>query len=974
MLNTKITSGVRRTAITKSFLHTTSRVALIAAVSFNSSQAVFAADAPATQVAQAGQTAAVEEVVVTGTRVIRDGYEAPTPLTVIGVETLEQAVPANLGAVLNQMPSIAGGTTPQNQNSSAGGGRTGLSATDLRGLGSVRTLVLLDGQRSVGSVLSGEVDINTIPQALVSRVDVVTGGASAAYGSDAVSGVVNFVLDKKFVGVKGEVSGGVTSYGDDKNTKVSLTGGFGFSDDRGHFLISGELAHNDGIHQITPARAWAYTGTQIIINPSYSATNTSVPHWLVVTGAASAAATYGGIIVNGPLKGTAFDNNGTPYKYAYGPIFSDPWTVGSPTWQANQGHNAGGLDAQGSRQGLFTRASYDVTDDIHVYLQASFNAAAFDTLGINSGFNAIGTLTLKTDNAYLPASIKQQAQAAGITSFGFGKFFTFTQYTGNFERRVQRYVGGADGKFDAFDTAWSWNAYYQKGVTLTSEKAPRTVNSARFLAALDSVIAPDGTPVCRSNLTGGNPGCIPIDPFGVGLESPQAVTWVTGTPLRNQHFEQNVEAFSISGEPFSVWAGPVSVATGLEHRRESVRGYVDPTFQSGWYLGNYRASIGAYDVTEGFLETVIPIVKDEPWARSLDFDAAVRFTGYSTSGFVTTYKVGAIYQVIDDIRFRVTRSRDIRAPNLQELFNAGSQGVSDVFDPENGNVRVVAQTLTRGNPALQPEKADTTGLGVVLTPRVAPGFTASVDYYSIDIGNAISSLTAQQILNQCLAEKVQQFCVGLTRGLVQGAFVGFSQVIVQPYNFALLRAKGIDFDASYRFMASDIVSSWNGDLAVHALATHYIQNLSNPGIPGALVVDTAGSNRAAGPPSWRYNLNVTYTNKPLTLGLTARGLSGGTIDNAYVQCTAGSCPVTSTIHETIDKNSVAGALYFDGNIQYEFEAAGATAIAFLSVQNIANKDPATVPQAPGLFYVGSYNSNLYDTLGRVFRGGIRFKM
>lgn len=205
------------------------------------SQAAFAA-------AEAAQAASTEpeEIVVTGTRIVRDGYEAPTPTTVIGIEALQTAAPANIADYLHEMPIVVGGNTSSNTNSGASSGTGGLNTIGLRNLGQERTLVLLDGARSVQSHLNGGIDINTFPQELVSRVDVVTGGASASYGSDAMSGVVNFVLDKTFTGVKGEVSGGLTSYGDGGNWKVTLTAGTPFAGGRGHFLINGLLTLPEG--------------------------------------------------------------------------------------------------------------------------------------------------------------------------------------------------------------------------------------------------------------------------------------------------------------------------------------------------------------------------------------------------------------------------------------------------------------------------------------------------------------------------------------------------------------------------------------------------------------------------------------------------------------------------------------------------------------------------------------------------------
>ena len=250
-----------------------------------SAAAIFAMTAPHAAYAQApaqtAQTPNVEEIVVTGTRIIRDGYEAPTPLSVLGSTEIEAAAPANIADFVNQLPSLAGSSTPRSTTAGVSAGNTGINALALRGLGANRTLILLDGQRVAASTLTGLVDINGFPQALISRVDVVTGGASAAWGSDAISGVINFVLDKKFVGLKGELQGGVTTYGDDRSYKMALTGGTGFASDRGHFLVSAENSYVDGIRGLP--RPW-YTGVKTLINPAYGTgpgQSTSVPQLLI---------------------------------------------------------------------------------------------------------------------------------------------------------------------------------------------------------------------------------------------------------------------------------------------------------------------------------------------------------------------------------------------------------------------------------------------------------------------------------------------------------------------------------------------------------------------------------------------------------------------------------------------------------------------------------------------------------------------
>ena len=945
-------------------LTTVSATALLMAFSAGAAQAQTAAP-------QTAQAAPVEEIIVTGTRVQRDGYEAPTPLTVVGIEQIEAAAPTNIAEFVQSMPQIAGSATPQTSNSSISSGTAGLNTLNLRNLGSTRTLVLLDGQRSVGSTLENIVDVNTFPQALISRVDVVTGGASAAYGSDALSGVVNFVLDKKYQGVKGEVSGGVTTYGDDRSWKVSISAGHGFANDRGHFLLSGEIIAKDGIFGNN--RAWNGTGTYTIVNPAYGTTaglTTTVPHFLVVSGAQPDTATRGGIITSTALKGIAFGAGGTPYQFNYGALTNDPWTVGG-NWQANQFNNEGTLDGAEKRQGVFTRFAYDVTDNVNVYLQASWNNVRVQQNSAPA--YQLGNLTIKSDNAFLPAAVAAQAAALKITQFGMGKFLSDlpTRGTDN-ARRVQRYVVGAEGKIDAFESTWSWDAYYQKGVTLASETLPKITNNAALAFAIDAVRNANGTIVCRSAVAQAA-GCVPLNIFGTGVASQAAINYVIGTPHRNEKFQQDVQAISVTGEPFTTWAGPVSLATGIEHRREAVSGYVDPIYNSGWNVGNFLVTTGAYEVTEGFIETVVPLAKDQVWAKALDINAAARFTGYSTSGFVTTGKVGASWSLIDDIRFRATRSRDIRAPNLQELFANGASNTNTVQDRFNNNAVTSYVGFTVGNPNLVPEKADTTGLGVVVQPQFFPGFQASFDYYNIEIDGTIDTVSAQNIVDLCFAGR-QEYCSALTRGIGSGGASIFSRILIQPFNFVAKTNRGYDIEASYNTRLDNINDSWAGTVGLRLLATHFLKNYTNTGLVPP--TDTVGSNGGNGPPNWRYNFQFTYSNEPVSFSLTGRGFSGGNTNNSYIQCTSG-CPAATSFNETININTMAGALYWDANISYKIPVGdmGETQL-FLTVRNLTNKDPEIFAQGPAGtgFLTQATNPGLYDQLGRVFRASVRFKM
>ncbi len=925
---------------------------------------------PITTLAQElpGSTPSIEEVLVTGSRIKRDGFDAPTPVTVIGEETIEAAAPENLADFVNDLPSVVGSQTPQNSNLSFSNGQAGINALNLRGLGTVRTLVLLDGRRSVPSSITGIVDINSVPQALVQRVEIVTGGASAAYGSDAMSGVVNFILDKDFSGVKGELSGGETNYGDDESWKASLTGGFGFADGRGRLLLNVEHADRAGIYGVP--RSWNNQGWYIMNNPAYTPDG-GVPQRLVVNNASFTSATLGGIILNTSLRGTTFGEGGVPRQFDYGPLVSDPWMQGGE-WRSNQFNFYNTLDQEVERTGLFGRVSYDISDSLSVFGEVAYNDA--ETLSWQLQQFNVGNIAVHAGNPFIPDEIAARMADEGITQFTLGSMngdVPTIAFDGT--REVTRYTAGLEGRFELLDTEWDWNAYYQKGTADSSETGFNIYAKERFANALDAVSDPvTGDPVCRSTLTDPGNGCVPYNPMGLGVNSQAVLDYILGSPHRDQTFTQEVAAATISGSPLELWAGPLSIAAGVERREEKVTGNADEiSLTNGWFAGNYLASFGKYHVAEAFLETLIPLAVDLPWAQSLDLNAAIRRTDYSVSGLVSTWKVGATWQPIDDIRFRVTRSRDIRAPNLNELFAAGTANTNTVRDPFNNDQSVQYQGLRVGNTALRPEEADTLGIGVVMQPRFLDGFTVSVDYYDVEIVDVIDGVGAQTIVDNCFAGG-QDFCDAITRGPGPGGVAVITQIRLSPFNQEQMNARGLDLEASYQFDLDRLVNSWGGDVSLRLLATRYLENKRDDGVSPP--TDSVGSLSGNGPPDWTYRAMLSYRNDPLTVNLTGRGFTSGTYANNYIECTS-DCPASSAFFPTINDNSLPGAFYLDASVSYKFAWNDIAWDAFISAKNLLNKDPAMVPSGPaGLsFATPPTNPTLYDVLGTIYRAGVRLE-
>ena len=970
--------------------------------------------------AEAAEAENREDIVVTGTRVVRDGFQAPTPLQVLTEEDIENSSPTNnLADFVNQMPALAGSIRPSNSRLELSNGQAGINALNLRSLGTVRTLVLVNGRRSVGSTANGIVDINTIPQSLVQRVEVVTGGASAAYGSDAVAGVTNFILNNKYEGLKLEADIGVTERGDGFNYSGALTGGLTFAGGRGRLIVAGEIAHTDGIFEVGPDREWNHTGFVRIQNPLWPA-NATAPRYLIRTAVGQANSTPGGLItastggLTNRLCGTYFSQGGSANQYQYGTLTfpspvcapTTPANLSSPSlnqggdWRVNDTGRRIGLNPEEDRYGLFGRLSFDVIDGVTLFAEASYNRqeTLFNAgpnlmtgLGISASNCGSGATAPTTCNAFLYQTLGP-ARLAGITGVTLATSGADLPFRGsNNERKVERYLIGAEGDFQAFGRRARWDVYAQYGRADLHEQLINIQQTTRRANALAAVFAPAGNPgglpvgsiQCAINVdsstTNDDPACRPLNLFGIGVADPAAIDYILGDPFRDQVLEQTVVGANLSFTPFATWAGDVSVAIGGEYRKEEIDGFVPAEFQpifnpatgastSVWSVGNFRPSKGSYHVKEAYLETVIPL------GFGLEFNGAVRATDYSTSGFVTTWKAGATWRPIDDITLRVNRSRDIRAPNLNELYQAGTANTSTVTNPFFPGVGPGAATYganlaylgtITGNLNLRPEKADSWNIGGVFSPRFIPGFTASVDYWRVKVKDAIDSLSADDIVNRCF-EGLADFCAAIIPDPVVTGRVLISR---QPVNFSSILMRGLDFEAAYRMRVS------NGSFTLRGLATRYIENTVATGVPGFTPLNSVGTlgvgtGTQSITPKWIYRVSASYDTEDYALTAVARGVSDGRYDATGVECGFGPCPVSTNQFPTYEDNSIGGATYVDLNATFKFDAfGGKNGEFFINVTNVLDADPILLPET-GL----AANSTYSDMLGRSFRFGVRLKL
>ncbi|HWK37184.1 TonB-dependent receptor [Sphingomonas sp.] len=922
--------------------------------------------------AQDDRTSSIaQEIIVTGSRIVRDGYQAPTPTTVLSMEDIQDRAPTNIADYVSQLPSMGVGNTPRTTLlfANATGGANQMSA---RGLGVTRTLTLLDGRRVVGSGMSPAVDVNLLPQNLVQRVDVVTGGASAAYGSDAVAGVVNFILDTGFTGVKGSVNLSQTDRADGRVFSGDLAYGAKFAGGRGHLLLSGSYFNGQGIDSPI-GRSWYQPGYHLLTNPDWTATNGQPGQ--IVRNDVGYTSTPGGVVASGPLKGMTFGPGGEIGQFVFGPIQQGQMQAGGtviPTaarWP---------LLPDDKHWSTYGRLSYEVTDDITAIFEAGY--AGSDTVNWSATYNRQGAtaLTVSRANPYLPLAAQQAMDAAGVTSFQMNRlFYDMINSPGShaglagYSRRQDRILAALEGKFLG---TGKWRAYYQRGHSKVWYTRDDNLMPARFNLAVDVIANPAtggvagvaaGAPICRSTLANPGNGCVPMNIFGEGSLGAASIAWVTGYAegLRTRQdldFHQDVWSVDAQYEPFSTWAGPVSIAAGFEYRKESFSSTADATSEASlWNVGNFKGGTGSYNVKEFFGEVLLPLLKDSAVADSLDLNAAVRRTDYSTSGPVTTWKAGVTWDVTGGLRLRGTRSRDIRAPNLNDLYAPGSQFVNAYLDRTQANSPQVPNiTISGGNPNLTPEIADTWTAGGIYSPRWLPGLSLSIDWYKIDIKDAIVGVGAQTIIDQCYGynrPQIPSACQSIVLAAGASNLVN-ATIYTGGINASQVAVEGIDYEATYRSDLSRISGSLPGALNIRLLVSQRLKDETN--LPGDVTPPTLGT---TGSLKWKGMLTTTYAVGPSRTSLTARYLGSGTITNQ---------PMTSRTGIADDLNHVNPVWYFDLSENYELKIGGAKVTLFGVVDNLFDRRPEAIPAGETSFGT----NNPYDLLGRTYRVGLRFKL
>jgi outer membrane receptor protein involved in Fe transport len=955
-----------------------------------------------------------ESIIVTGSRVISDASNSPTPVTIVSTKQLRDTTPSNLADGLNKLPIFLGSQTLGRPGD--GSANFSSNVLNLRNFGIQRTLVLLDGHRAPPSNADGTVDIDTLPQMLVSRVDIVTGGASAVYGSDAVTGVVNFVLDKKGTGLRTDFNAGISTYTDAMSYNLGVAGGTDLFSGRGHLEGALEYRYRDPVNQSArpygpAANFGALAGTGTAANPFANISNGRRPN-----------SSFGGVVQGCvpacPLAaGTQFATDGvlSPFFPGIAGAKDANGNVTAGTSNLNSGGDGAyspyGQMFNGYHQAsLFSRFSYDVTSNATFYVQGQASEAySFGWYFPQKIQPGAGQADLfYKNNPFLTPAVQAQlgndgtnpvqtvvagAAVQPYNTFQLGEFLTGlgqteTNATGSINR-VLSVTTGLDGT--VMNGRFNWGLFYTHAENRLAVDLINNQNLQNMYAAEDAVRLPNGTIACYAATQAATASryadCVPINPFGPTAVNWDAFHYVFQTTAFHQTNILDDFGGSISGKVLDAWAGPISAALSAEMRFNAYdvtsnvpsSTFVDCT---GLRLCNpllpsYSQSIlqpihASQNVWEVAMETEVPVIRDIPLIQAFDLNLAGRYTDYSVSGSVQTWKVGFNWNVTDAFRFRGTTSIDIRAPTLDDLFRPATL-LQNVFtdlhipDPAKSQVpnpQYYAGTTTfssQGNPKLVPEVSRTYTMGAVWTPDFVLGLTVSLDYYRIHLANAIGSIapstTIQSICEQSGGTSI--YCANYQRPLPfsDHSLANFAtRLYTFNLNTASTSTEGWDFETNYGWQMSDMVDGWQGAWNARLLATY--QPVINKSVlfPGSPFTRTPD-------PSTRVTAFLNYSVKDWSFGLQDSWVSG------FSQVAG---PVTPAINNWVDPH-VNSWNQADVTITRNFAMAGADMTGYFVVQNLLNAQPAYVPNGTIGQWYPTYTSgySVQSAMGRYFTIGLR---
>ena len=975
----------------------------------------------------------LEEIQVTGTRIRTvDGMTAPTPVTAITTNELKDFNPGTtVAAQLDSLPQFFDTPNAQrggNAISTTAGG----SYLNLRGMGLNRTLVLLDGTRVAPADAQGAVNVDLFPSALVQRIDVVTGGASAAYGADAVAGVVNFILDREFEGLRASVSTGITQEMDGENYNLSVAGGKAFMDDRLHVIASVEARQIDQIGPNSKDRLDNWKDWGLVRNPEWiSATATpNVPLRITRPYVFSALSAPQGLIITSEpgfaYTNWTFTDDGTGIRpYSFGEYAS----ISGPGAQNNQ---SGGQEYKYYDQAVFRgpRANdvaqrsgflglkFDASERLTFTAQAAAGRSESNLYGQHSNVSIAGQVyswKIFRENPYLPAALAEEMDRVGIDMIrlsttgiidGPGLINIYDNRGDRSIQQQQMYTVGFDF---AINDNWNLNGAYQYGKSKIATGILNVPRTDKLYLAMDAVRHPEtGEIVCNIALRNPSPAelaafmegklisspldpngvpadspigpmdpqeCIPFNPFGLGNVNQAAKDWILDPEKKQmRELDQDFAELLLTGVLHEGWgAGPISLAAGLTWRDESFEQYSLPSWGERGILnvpelgirsvpdgfandGNRElhpysgigAGSGSKSVWEWYAELNIPLWEWES-GQNIGSSIAYRSSDYQLSGRQESWKIGLDAQVLPSLRWRVTKSSDIREPNFAETFLTGTGGGA-VIDPfrnnENSNGLTV---LATSNPNLSAEIADTITTGFVWQPTFAEwidGLSLSIDWYEIDLKDAITPYGPQRIVDDCFATGAPSACDLLKRLPTDDGSLGpLSRILNQNVNAAMAQTRGVDLEAAYRFVP-DFFVDHSESFTLRALVGYLAENSTTTA--AGTTQDNAGSQTR---PEYTGVITGNYSLGNWGFMLQARYYDSVMNNILWVE------------GRDVDDNWIASQTIFNTALSYQGEMqSGATWRAAFNITNLFDRDPSIVAGTNGQSIIPGH-----DSLGRRFQ-------
>jgi outer membrane receptor protein involved in Fe transport len=921
--------------------------------------------ATGTGAAQAGtvstssaEEAPVAEVVVTGSRIRTKNLVSSTPVTTVNQESLKQTGTQSVEAYLNTLPQLVAGNT---KSSNVFGDADATSTLNLRGLGAKRSLVLVNGKRFIASGPGGTVDVNNIPASLVDRVEIVTGGGSAVYGSDAMAGVVNFILKDKFDGMEVDAQYGLSGEGDAATWSASTT-------------IGGAGERSSGWLHISHEERDLLRGNQRELSRYALTDNGST---FVRTGSASRR---GGTLLAIPTPNGS--GGFTNRDYALDNLVPRPYVAAQDAFFDATGDYA--IQTPLERTNVYGRATFEATDRAEVYLEATYNhiysAAALSPSAPNvrQTFNAPA---MPASASWVSPEIRALLDARPDPNAPFSVRFlvpdSFPKRDIAFTRDIFRAIGGLKGEWDS---GWAWDVSYSYSHLNTTEVQKGDVSRRTIVEAS----TPD--PLNPTRCANGNPACSLIT--SLTDWTPEQVAYLRSDNVSTISGTEEIAAAQLTGDLFEMPAGALATAFGAEWRQVSsqdnpapiVRDFISAGF------GERSATAGEFDVWEVYGEAIVPLIADKPFMDYFGLEVAARHSEYSLAGGVDTYKGGGEWRFNPSWRLRGVYQRAVRAPNINELFGGATQTFPQTIEPcsasanPTGAIRdlCIAQGIPAdqigvyqqngaaisgllvSNSSLEPEESDTITLGVVYTPEALPRLNVTVDYYDIKISNAIERLAGGAIgtLNACFAslDVDSEFCRTIRRSPSNYEIADFR---VPLANVGALRTSGVDLAGQYSWDLDGFSFSGAGSrLSVAALAT-WVEKNTFQANPSAAVVDRVGTvgGDTAAIPEWRANTDVTWSTGGLRVTWSTQYLSS-VKDRKYANALAAG---NANPRAGITHPEVSDYLYHNFNVAYD---AGQYSV-FGGVRNAFDKG-APLLSSP---IEGNTDQNTYDVIGRYFYAG-----